>query len=250
MTIRSVEDDLLPSLSKSNMNRLLVVGILLILCFIPAFTDTWIGLEPTSYVCRGMEYIAEIFPPFTAIDSSEKPLCYFYRNGWKENPPELLWKDTLVNRSAPSEVIISMGGDLVTINDHANLGYQHSVVIYNTEGHLIKTYYLDDLIPKDDMMEFIHSTSSRWWNVDAKYFFVNTKNMWKPTHLYIKLKWGKAMEFRLHDGAYRYGLIPQFPVLDSLSKRVDSNEETAMMATSLRFSSLTQLLDCKNLLKK
>lgn len=235
------------------MRRILIVGVLLGLIIASASTGSWFPPEPTGYISRGMNYVAEIFPPLQAVDSSYKPLCYFYSTGY-ESSFELLWKDTLINEACPIHAIISMGGDLVTFNNHGRDDFEHSVVIYDKQGHLVKTYNLYDIMPEEDTLTLLQTRSYRWWNTDATYFFANPDHMREqlsPTHLYIKLQGDKAMEFRLKDGAFRHGSPTDFEVLDSLLRQGNRpNERTAIMGTSLRFSSITQLLDCRRQLKQ
>jgi len=83
--------------------------------------------------------------------------------------------------------------------------------------------------------------SSRWWNKDAKYYFLDN-----PGRLYVVLPWGKVAEFHLDTGRHKYGTSAQFSELAKvLAKGNNTNEETEIWATSLRFSSITDLMEAK-----
>jgi hypothetical protein len=63
---------------------------------------------------------------------------------------------------------------------------------------LVKTYQLDELIPASDTGKIEASISSRWWNKDAKYYFLDD-----PGRLYVVLPWGKVAEFKAQVWAFR-----------------------------------------------
>jgi hypothetical protein len=191
-------------------------------------------------------YVAEIFPPRSRQNSTEKPLCYFYEvaytggTAWKIDP-KLKWKAPLVNNLMPYQAVVSMHGRLVTLNEYGALGYKNAVAVYSQTGALSKTYQLDELIPDSDSGKLETSMSSRWWNKDAKYYFLDD-----PERLYVVLPWGKAMEFHLDTGRHTYGPSAQFSELAKvLAKGNNTNEETEIWATSLRFSSITDVMEAK-----
>ncbi len=202
--------------------------------------DDWAAPEPRSFHARGFELVAEIFPPHSRQNVGDRAYCYLYEMGYPGTAwmiaPKLRWRGPLVNRGMPYEAILSMDGHLVTLNEWWHVGYEHAVVIYDRFGKLVKTYALDQLIPQTDMDKFSESVSSRWWNKGAKYYFIN-----KPARLYIVLAWGSALEFSLADGQVRYGPANTFQGL----KTADGNAETEVWATSLRFSSVTDLLQAR-----
>jgi hypothetical protein len=137
--------------------------------------------------------------------------------------------------------VVSMNGRLVTLNEYGTLGYKNAVAIYSQTGALVKTYQLDELIPASDSGKIETSMSSRWWNKDAKYYFLDN-----PERLYVVLPWGKVAEFDLDTGQHKYGPSAQFSELAKvLAKGNNSNEETEIWATSLRFSSITDLMEAK-----
>jgi hypothetical protein len=218
-----------------------------VLCLSPsAAADDWGAPEPVSFHSRGFGYVAEVFPPRSRQNSAEKPLCYFYEVGypggtaWKIDA-KLQWKAPLVNDLMPYQAVVSTHGRLVTLNEYAALGYKNAVAIYSQTGALIKTYSLEELIPPGDREKIETSTSSRWWNKDARYYFLDS-----PARLYVVLPWEKVGEFHLDTGRYKYGLSAQFRELAQvMTKGNNANQETEVWATSLRFSSITDLIETR-----
>jgi hypothetical protein len=223
-----------------------VLGFIVLCLSFSAAADDWGAPNPVSFNSGGFGYVAEIFPPRSRQNLTEKPLCYFYEVGypggkaWKIDA-KLKWKVPLANDLMPYQAVVSMHGRLVTLNEYGTLGYKNAVAIYSQTGALVKTYQLDELIPASDSGKIETSMSSRWWNKDAKYYFLDN-----PERLYVVLPWGKVAEFDLDTGQHKYGPSAQFSELAKvLAKGNNSNEETEIWATSLRFSSITDLMEAK-----
>ena len=210
--------------------------------------DDWAYPEPTSFHSRGFGYVAEIFPPHSRQNSGDRPLCYFYELGypgreWRIDA-RLKWKAQLVNKLMPYQALISQAGDLITLNEHGGVGYDSAVVVYDRLGRALKVYKLDDLFPADEISlnentnKIPISTSSRWWNRGAKYYFYQ-----RPSRLYIVLPWGTALEFLLKDGRFRYGAVGNFVELAQARSNPNAIEEAEVWQDSLRFSSITDVLE-------
>jgi len=227
----------------TNIRKSIFAGASLILCLgVPTIADEWGAPEPVSFHSRGFGYVAEIFPPGSRQNSTKRPFCYFYRVGyggilWKVDA-SLKWKGPLANDLMPYQAIVSMDGRLVTLNDYGSVGYKNAVAIYSQTGALVRTLPLDDLILASDRGRIETSESSRWWNKGTKYFFLEN-----PARLYVLLAWGKVVELNLDTGRHKYGPSAEFGDLaKAAAKGINSNEETEVWATSLRFSSITDLV--------
>ncbi len=225
---------------------ILVLGFIVLCLSFSATADDWGAPEPVSFHSRGFGHVAEIFPPRSRQNPTEKPLCYFYEVGygggteWKIDA-KLKWKAPLVNDRMPHQGVVSMHGRLVTLNEYGALGYKNAVAIYSQTGALVRTYQLDEVIPASDVGKIETSESSRWWNKDAKYYFLDN-----PGRLYIVLTWGKAAEFYLDTGRHKYAPSAEFRDLAKvMAKGINSSEETEIWVTSLRFSSITDLMEAK-----
>ena len=217
-----------------------LVGLCLAVCANCARAMDLANPEPTSYTCRGFDHVAEIFPPQCRQNPTDMPLCYMYSMGYRKVDAKLVWKAPLVNAGTfhmPYEALVSMDGILVTLNEYGKFGDKNTVVIYDKDGKLVKSYALEDLLPKEDLAKCALDMRGLLWNPEAKYFFLE-----KPARFYIVLKWGKTMEFMLKDGAFKYGLPTDFPDLAAVRKRQFPNEEAEVWPTNLRFSSITDVV--------
>ena len=224
--------------------KILPFAALLLLSMPAAFPDEWGWPEPKGFHSRGFFYVAEIFPPHSRQNKSEKPICYFYKMGYPgkewEIKPELIWQAGLSNVLMPLQALISMDGELATLNEHGKAGYENSVVIYDKKGKLVRAFQLDELLSDEDAHQFSSSESSRWWNNKARYFFMR-----EPPRLYILLEWGKVMEFSLTDGGFRAGKLAQFADLSRVANMQYANEEAEIWDMNLRFASITDVLNPK-----
>jgi hypothetical protein len=166
-----------------------------------------------------------------------KKLYDFYEIGypgseWKVDA-RVKWKAPLVNERMPYQALISQAGDLVTLNEHGSVGYRNAVVIYDRDGHTVRAFALDDLLPPDEIStnentnKIAIPTSSRWWSRDAKYYFYQ-----QPSRLYVVLPSGTALEFFLADGKFSYGA----------RSNPHAGEEAEIWRETLRFSSITDVL--------
>jgi len=213
--------------------------------------------RPFNATDNHQHYVAEIFQSNSRL-RNKKSVCYFYEiefdiNLNKYRPQDrfrLIWNGELVNSKVPSKAIISSNGYLVTIDDYYYSGKDHAVVLYNKEGTLLKDFSLDQLIPEEDRLSFVISSSSIFWRNNAKYYFCNpiqkNESQKNPTHLYIVLKSGKVIEIPLEIGDNNYSDISNFPFLDSLVSQKFTKEMYYGKSSELKYSSITELLNCRN----
>ena len=121
-------------LSKGMRRFIPVLGFLVLCLSFSAAADDWGAPNPISFNSRGFGYVAEIFPPQSRQNSTQKPLCYFYEVGypggtaWKIDA-KLKWKVPLGNDLMPYQAVVSMNGRLVTFNEYGTLGYKNAVAI-------------------------------------------------------------------------------------------------------------------------
>ena len=213
---------------QTRMLKFVLVLELVTLCLsLSAGADEWGAPTPVSFNSRGFGYVAEVFPPGSRQNPSKKPLCYLYQMGygggtqWKVDAT-LKWKAPLVNDLMPYQAIVSMQGRLVTLNEYGALGYKNAVAIYSQTGTLVRTHQLDEFVPATDRGKIKTSTSLRWWNKDAKYYFLEN-----PPRLYVVMPWGKVAEFYLDTERHKYGSATQFSELAKVRARgSNANEVT------------------------
>jgi hypothetical protein len=87
----------------------------------------------------------------------------------------------------------------VTLDTYANLGFAHSIVIYDKQGQVLGDYSLEQVLTRSDIANHVDKTvSSRWWRNGAEYEFMMNGDF------VIKLQWGKRVEVNLGSGKISY----------------------------------------------
>jgi len=203
--------------------------------------DEWMLSEPASFHARGMLLVAEVFPPASRRNAGSHALCYFYELGYPgtrwDVKPKLRWKRELANDRMPVEAIVSMDGWLVTFNDWGAMGHAHAIVVYSPDGRLVADWSGDQLFADPSLAQIARqrmSVSSIWWNEKAKYYFARDKT------LFIGLTGQLVVRIDLAGASYRVGPPARFREYAAVS--ADANALTEVWKTSLRFSSITDIL--------
>jgi hypothetical protein len=203
--------------------------------------DEWMLPEPTSFHARGMQLVAEIFPPASRQNQGKRALCYFYELGYPgtrwDVTPTLKWKAELVNEHMPVDAVVSEDGWLVTINNWYGAGQAHSLVVYDPRGHLVADWSGDRLLGDPTLQKIARdrtSMSSVWWNQHANYYFT------RQHVLFVNLSADAVIRVDLAGGSYRVG--PESAFRDYAVAAADANALTEIWKTSLRFSSITDVL--------
>ena len=144
--------------------------------------DDWMRPEPASFHSRGMQLVAEIFPPASRQNQGTHALCYFYELGYPgtrwDVTPTLKWKAELANEHMPVEAIVSQDGWLVTLNEWYGAGQAHSLVVYDPRGRLVADWSGDRLFADPALRKIARdrmSMSSVWWNQHANYYFTRQR---------------------------------------------------------------------------
>lgn len=215
--------------------RALRIAALLVLASLaaPATADDWPAPHPRSWHGQGFGRVVEVFPARSRHNPTDRPLAYAYEvgypgAGWKLDA-RLVWKGPLANRWAPYAALVSSDGWLVTLDEWANLGHDHALVVYDPAGKLIKAHPLDALVPAD-VANRDRSVSSRYWRKGAHYVFDTRARL-----LQIHLDRAGVVEVSLTTGAAQY-------VPPGKARKLASPELAMVHETSLRFSSITDVL--------
>ena len=276
------------SLGNQNyMTKILVTFI----CFLFSISSFPLQIDPPSpysYLSYNGRYLAEIFPANSKFGNDSSAVCYFYKVEHKtyhtKDRFELLWKINLVNDTSPLTALVTSEGYLITFDEFWLSGDKHSLTIYGKDGVLIKDYRLDELIPIEELNQFLFdsgrfelvipntigkydTTSEEYkndiilvkdgrikvhtnWRFNARYFLTNLDRQpplpsWiLPTHLYILLANNKALEIRLSNGENKYFELSEFPKLLELVTQIFVNDEVKLNSINIDFSSVTELLKC------
>lgn len=215
------------------MRALLILAALASLS-LPARADDWPAPHPRSWHATGFGRVVEVFPPKSRHNPTDRPYAYAYTVGypggdWKVDA-KLAWKGPLANRNAPHAAVVASDGALVTFDEWGNLGYDHAIAVYDPAGKLLKSHKLDGLVPAD-VVDRDRSISSRYWRKGARYV-IDAKARLLQIHLASA---AAVIEVSLATGAAQY-------VAAAKARPPASPELTDIYETSLRFSSITDIL--------
>ena len=148
--------------------------------------DTWALPEKKKYYSADKSYCLEVIPK-----QLQSPLAYFRDKsegrkdagavkGLKENRARAIFyvrenpgregyvkkaEFPLLNEVSPVNALVSADGNhVVTFDNWHMVGYgDNVVVIYRSDGTLVKKFGLAELFEQSDIRSFPHSASSIWW---------------------------------------------------------------------------------------
>ncbi len=142
-----------------------------------AIADSWSPPEKTVYVSANGQYRLTVVP--RKIDSA---LEYFQAKVDNRTLPKRLgpsatlermvdgkwqaaWSNVLVNEVSPVSALVSDDGSrVVTFDNWHSAGYgKDVVVIYGSDGSLVKSFALSQIVPAYFLDGFQRSVSSIWW---------------------------------------------------------------------------------------
>lgn len=197
--------------------------------FVSAYADSWLLPKKEKYYSPNKKYYLEVTPK-----KLESQLKYFEDKveGRKNAGAQKELKDNrakgafyargadggyskkrafpLVNEVSPVSAVVASNGDyFVTFDNWHGVGYGDDVVvIYRSDGVLIKKFGLEDLLTEGDIETLPRSVSSIWWGgehyIDQPHGLLilkvvsNRKNSWEDGaefhELKIELATGRTLE--------------------------------------------------------
>ena len=172
------------------IRSILVFGGLALAAF--AWADSWVAPSPQVYKSSNGQHVLRtepnkenVFGAATGTRTSKR----------EDGADATAWKIKLVN--TPYKAFVSDDGKhVVTIDTYANLGFKHSLVIYDAKGKVVADHELENLFTKDEIAKNVKRTeSSRWWARDAAFRFDA-----KGQHFVVMMKWGKEVRVSLSSG--------------------------------------------------
>jgi TonB family protein len=228
--------------------------------FVSANADSWQLPKKERYFSPNKKYYLEITPK-----RLESQLKYFEDkvkgrnnagslNGVEDNRAKGVfyargthgrylkkWEFPLVNEVSPVSALVSGSGDyVITFDNWHSVGYGDDVVvIYRSNGTLVKNFGLEDVLTKGDIETFSHSVSSISWGgnhyIDEAHGLLvlkivsNGKSSWddgaKFHELKIKLATGALLEIKRD-------LFPQLRVFGSVDAGIATEPSDASPSTS------------------
>lgn len=109
--------------------------------------------------------------------------------------PKKLYQRRPVNQEAPVKILLSDGGQLVTLDEWGNAGYKHSLVIYDRKGKVVVDCALEHILLPDELAAVKITKSSRWWRAEE------TGDFWlDQAAANIKIAAGPVLRFDLARG--------------------------------------------------
>jgi hypothetical protein len=197
--------------------------------------------EPRGFHSRGFGQVVEIFPPRSRRNPGERPMAYLYEVGFPGTRWDVearrAWTATLPHAAFPQDALVSTDGHVVTLDDYWQTGREHAVVVFDARGRQRSGYRLEELLTAEQIADLEWSDCGIQWRLGAKYFFV----LDAAPHLYIVLP-SVTLQLDLTSGGFRRGPAASFPELTGVMSRPFPDEEAHVWATSLRFSSITDVL--------
>lgn len=133
---------------------------------------------------------------FKALPKHATGILFTINEDGKE---QVIWRKRLVNN--PVRVLVAPNGkSVVTIDTHANLGREHSLVVYDDKGKVIGDYRLEELLSEQEIRDRVFKTSpNRWWTDQASFTFRHEGRQLSK-YFDVTLKWGKVITVELESG--------------------------------------------------
>jgi hypothetical protein len=123
--------------------------------------DDWVAAHRKDYDSANKKYHLAVFPEERRKD---RPRAVFSVKGEDERYTKQT-EFPLVNEVSPVNAVVSDGGEyFVTFDNWYRMGYgDDTVVIYRTDGTVVKKFGLKDLLAEGDISKLPRSVSSIWW---------------------------------------------------------------------------------------
>lgn len=167
--------------------------------------DEWAPRRAAVFADPHGTYVARVSPsPAGAADLSLLRVA-------PEGNHECVWSVTLPY--TPERAVVSSRGTLATLNQYARPGYRHSVVIWNSHGHTVCDYSLDDLLPSDDVALFFgKQVASRFWLHTAHVRFAEPRCDLPGELLQLTFNWGRQVIINAATGRVHCARLPSASV--------------------------------------
>jgi hypothetical protein len=172
--------------------RIVLIALACTCLTVTARPDDWAAARPSIFASGA--HGLKVFPK----DSTG--VLFSLGDDGKE---KVIWTTQLVN--FPHQAFVAGDGKgVVTIDTWADLGREHSLVVYNDKGKVVGDYRLEDLLSEQEIRDrTIAFSPNRYWNEDASFRFRYDGNEIK--YFDITLKWGKIITVNLDSGKLTTG---------------------------------------------
>ena len=154
-----------------------------------ANADDWFPARPMIFASGG-SYGLKVLP------KSATGILFSLDDDGKEH---VIWQKQLVN--IPNRAFVPGDGKrIVTIDTYADLGREHSLVVYDEKGKVLADFRLEDLLTEEEIRDRVGQTSpNRWWADEASFQFQHEGR--KSNKFFdVSLKWGTLIRVDLDTG--------------------------------------------------
>ncbi len=167
-------------------------GLIVVACF---FMTATAGADTFGRARPGIFASINASHGFKVLSKHATGVLFSLDDDGKE---QVIWNERLVN--VPVRAFVAPNGKrVVTTDTHADLGREHSLVIYDDKGKILGDYRLEDLLSEQEIRDRVPQTSpNRWWTDEASFRFRYDGRDIK--YFDITLKWGKIITVNLHSG--------------------------------------------------
>jgi hypothetical protein len=183
---------------KGNLTKIIGLGALSFFLILPLLADTWGSPQKLTVISANRQYAFTIIPSRSRTDTckgilyslhkfsaeeltellrdtlpahirsreDQGPWRGIFYSYWHEHLDErrAAWNKPLMNKLSPGAALVTNSGQVVTFDDHANLGYGPNViVVYDTTGEIVHRYSLEDLVSWKTVLCIKHTVNSIWW---------------------------------------------------------------------------------------
>lgn len=153
------------------MPRVIPAALFIVLVPVGLRADSWMPPAPSIHVSEDAGLMVRVEPGGENPDGTnrDRAHCRFYRYSEEKKGYEFWREHDLVNDVRPCDVVIPDDGSfLVTFDDYFGIGTSaNTVVVYNSEGRMLKRWALDDIISDAETKELPSSVSSIHWRGDV-----------------------------------------------------------------------------------
>ena len=146
-----------------------VLALALSLFFTCAGADSWVSASPAGFTSPSGRIVVRVVPgsnPDATNGGAHKgkaATATFYRLDAAANFKKIQ-EIPLLNPVAPVFAAVADSGEFVTLDNWRNMGIGDSVVVvYSSDGKVIRKYRLVDIYTEAEIKRFDRSVSSIWW---------------------------------------------------------------------------------------
>ena len=128
--------------------------------------DSWAEPTPAIFGTEGGGAAIKILPTGRRLTMGHSSMAEIFK---LDNDGRQVVVRRFLFVNIPYKVLLINDGEfIVTIDTYGNLGYEHSIVIYDKAGKLLADLALEDFLSVHDIRAVDHTASSRHWTFDAK----------------------------------------------------------------------------------